>query len=471
MSEYDFIARPEKPNQVWQPSMQDIMALVTGPTQVLANRIAVENALAQRNIDIGKMNAFLSPQQKQLPPAQQQQAYGQMQGQQAQQQQQMEQYQKILGPIVQEMMKSGDNEGFQKLLSVYENMPGLAPMVQKLKESGFTITGSDAKEFTRPFTAPELKQMAVKVSQYNPELGQALLVDEPGTYKVKMKGNRIEGIEAIKDTEKDTTNSWVRESHEVGPDGKPTAKALQAKQYLKDLATANQQKVHFTIMEREAAEKKKTSAPFSEKEQHQVDVLTNAISEGRMAPSQLNTAIQRMGGGTSAAKIRTAVVTNVLERGTDLEAAENNYKAKGSSTAIQRVQLAKTVIPIADELIDLTKKIPPGIGFVPADEINRKLGRYLNNDELILLEFDKNKMVEEFERMLTGAQMADSRVQRNLELIRTGYDPKAIAELAEETKKISKMSTTAVTSPMYDLKTGKAANQTPSLPSGYKVGW
>jgi len=67
--------------------------------------------------------------------------------------------------------------------------------------------------------------------------------------------------------------------------------------------------------------------------------------------------------------------------------------------------------------------------------------------------------------------MADSRVQRNLELIRTGYDPKAIAELAEETKKISKMSTTAVTSPMYDLKTGKAANQTPSLPSGYKVGW
>jgi len=74
MSEYDFIAHPEKPNQVWQPSMQDIMGLVSAPTQILANRIAVENALAQQNIDIGKMNAFLTPQQKQLPPAQQQQA-------------------------------------------------------------------------------------------------------------------------------------------------------------------------------------------------------------------------------------------------------------------------------------------------------------------------------------------------------------------------------------------------------------
>ena len=116
MSEYDFIAHPEKPNQVWQPSMQDIMALVTGPTQVLANRIAVENALAQRNIDIGKMNAFLSPQQKQLPPAQQQQAYGQMQGQQAQSEQMAKQVDEGLKTIstlkrvmgVEEMKKNWD---------------------------------------------------------------------------------------------------------------------------------------------------------------------------------------------------------------------------------------------------------------------------------------------------------------------------------------------------------------------------
>ena len=116
MSEYDFIARPEKPNQVWQPSMQDIMALVTGPTQVLSNRIAVENALAQRNIDIGKMNAFLSPQQKQLPPAQQQQAYGQMQGQQAQSEQMAKQVNEGLKTIstlkrvmgVEEMKKNWD---------------------------------------------------------------------------------------------------------------------------------------------------------------------------------------------------------------------------------------------------------------------------------------------------------------------------------------------------------------------------
>jgi hypothetical protein len=210
-------------------------------------------------------------------------------------------------------------------------------------------------------------------------------------------------------------------------------------------------KVEFGVTVRGAEKAKEEKAPFSDQESHQIDVMTTAIKDGRMAPSQLNTAIQRMGGGKSSAKLRTAIVSKVLESGMDLEAAENNYKAKGSSTAIQRVQLAKTVIPIANEVKALVDRIPDGMGFVPADEVARKLGRLFNNDELVKLEFNKNKMVEEFERMLTGSQMADSRVQRNLELVRTGYSKKALKELADEVIKISKTSVSAVSSPMYDI--------------------
>ena len=212
------------------------------------------------------------------------------------------------------------------------------------------------------------------------------------------------------------------------------------------------QKVQFTIMEHEASAKKKDNITLDDSTQHTVDVMKKAIEEGRMAPSQLNTAVQRMGGGANSAKIRTSVVSGVLEDGYNLEAAENNYKAKGSSVAIQRVQLAKTVVPIANEVKTLVDKIPDDIGFVPADEATRKLGKLFNNNDLIKLEFDKNKMVEEFERMLTGSQMADTRVQRNLELLRTGYSKKALKELADEVIGISNMSTTAVTSDMYDAK-------------------
>ncbi|GEM_PF-2879040 len=137
MSEYDFIAHPEKPNQVWQPSMQDIMALVTGPTQVLANRIAVENALAQRNIDIGKMNAFLTPQQKQLPPAQQQQAYGQQQGQMAQQAAKAEQETKAADLV----LKLKQAFGTKVLKENWSEVQSLDPHFAHIKPEDITDDG------------------------------------------------------------------------------------------------------------------------------------------------------------------------------------------------------------------------------------------------------------------------------------------------------------------------------------------
>ena len=248
------------------------------------------------------------------------------------------------------------------------------------------------------------------------------------------------------------------------PDWSPKKIQFEAaKQIRKENADAAKQKLTIQIMEREAAKRKGEAAPMNPENQHTVDVMTAAINEGRMAPSQLNTAIQRLGGGHDSAKIRSAIVTNVLEGGIDLEAAENNYKAKSSTLAITRIQLAKTTVPIAEEVKKLADKLPDDWGFVPANEFARKASRLFNNEEIIKFEFDKNKMVEEFERMLTGSQMADTRVQRNLELVRTGYSKKAIRALADEVIKISNTSTTAVTSPMYEIKPGQ---RSPASASG-----
>jgi hypothetical protein len=79
--------------------------------------------------------------------------------------------------------------------------------------------------------------------------------------------------------------------------------------------------------------------------------------------------------------------------------------------------------------------------------------------------------VEEFERMLTGAQMADSRITRNLDLIKTGYDKKIMKWMAQEIKNITQMSISASTSDMYPNagggKPGAAPSKVPKdLPAG-----
>ena len=275
---------------------------------------------------------------------------------------------------------------------------------------------------------------------------------------------------ASADKEKDTTNAWIAESQERDAKGQPTAKALKAKANLSTLADLNKQKIQFGIDVRRDAQ---NNVSFNPRQQQFIDQQVRALVEDRTTPSFMRQAMAT--GGMGLAAERQAISQEIWNRvyqerpNYDTTAAEANYKGKTNALAINRVQLAKTVIPIADTVIALAKKIPSGIGFVPADEFKRKLGRYLNNEELIKLEFNKNKMVEEFERMLTGSQMADSRVQRNLDLVRTGYEPKAIAYLAEETKKIANTSVSAVGSPMYSTDKAKDSNYQPfdvKLPPG-----
>ena len=188
--------------------------------------------------------------------------------------------------------------------------------------------------------------------------------------------------------------------------------------------------------------------PLSEKEQKTVDTFVRGIKEGKVAPSQMNSFLTSRGTG-SVAKMKIAIGAAAIDSGINLPEAEANYKAKSSQFAVQRVQLAKTVLPMADAFIATVDKIPEGLGFVPADDFARKVGRSMNSETLAALEFQKNKLVEEFERMLTGAQMADSRVQRNLDLIKSGYDKKILKWMAEEVKKISQISINASTSDMY----------------------
>lgn len=371
-------------------------------------------------------------------------------------------------PYIEIAKTTGDDKIFQAIVKAGANS-GIGP-VQKLAQSFLdaNVHISGVMETTSiPVMSDALREHLNKLAA-----GNELLLDTikgiPNGAKAEIvsKGDKIEKIKEAKE-EKEPANLDTRKVNLLTKKAEGTItpgelaelgviSKVQSDQDARLDSRAAKSAARVTIRQ-ESAEKRrdaKSNQDLSPKEQKAVDTIVGGIEDGRIAPSQINTIIQRMGGGAGAARIRMAIGTTALEKGLDLAGAELNFKARGSSTAIQRVQLAKTVVPIADEVIKLAKKIPPGIGFVPADEMTRKLGRYLNNEELIQLEFDKNKMVEEFERMLTGSQMADTRVQRNLDLIRTGYDPKAIAFLASETKKIANMSTKAVKSDMYDVKPG-----------------
>jgi hypothetical protein len=213
-----------------------------------------------------------------------------------------------------------------------------------------------------------------------------------------------------------------------------------------------------------------TTEPLTEREQKTVDTFVDGIKRGAIAPSQMNSFLTSRGTGPIA-KMKIAIGSKAIDEGLNLPELESNYKAKSSTFAINRVQLAKTVLPMADAFSKTVGKIPDGLGFVPADEFARKVGKSFNSEELAALDFQKNKMVEEFERMLTGAQMADSRITRNLDLIKTGYDKKIMKWMAQEIKNITQMSISASTSDMYPNagggKPGAAPSKVPKdLPAG-----
>jgi hypothetical protein len=161
--------------------------------------------------------------------------------------------------------------------------------------------------------------------------------------------------------------------------------------------------------------------------------------------------IQRMGGGAKSGEIRRELFNRLLVQHPDFNIAnaELNYKARGSSTAITSMQLAKAVEPLVENLVEEGKNLPGQIGFVPLDAGIRAAARLINNENVVRFDIVKNKLVEEFERMLTGSQMADSRVQRNLDLIRNGYNVKAIQAAATEIRMVIAARKEAVSSPMY----------------------
>ena len=202
-------------------------------------------------------------------------------------------------------------------------------------------------------------------------------------------------------------------------------------------------------------------AKFSPKDTSFIDKTVSGIYENKIAPSQVNIMIQRMGGGKKGGEIRREIFARLLEEHPDFSMAnaELNYKAKGSSTAITSMQLAKAVEPLIDNLAEEAKNLPGQVGIVPIDAGLRAAARLTNNENIVRFDMLKNKLVEEFERMLTGTQMADSRVQRNLNLIRSGYNAAAIKAAADELRVIVSARKEAVSSPMYPSGGGGTNNR------------
>lgn len=203
-------------------------------------------------------------------------------------------------------------------------------------------------------------------------------------------------------------------------------------------------------------EEVKSNVKFNDREESFINLQANMLAEDRTTPKLVQNALS---GGFGSGQKRMAMSQEIWNRLNTMrpdynpQNAEINFKAYSSSFAIQRVQLAKTVRPIADKVMKLADKIPQDFDTVPLNQQARQIRRLLGNEDLAAFEFDKNKLVEEFERMLTGAQMADSRVQRNLDLIRSGYSPRVIKNLVQETLDIVGASEEAATSPMRSTGT------------------
>ena len=231
-------------------------------------------------------------------------------------------------------------------------------------------------------------------------------------------------------------------------------------QYQKDTLST---KTQIGVNIKGAAEDK----PMSANDRKVVDNLKAGLASGKMAPSQLNTAIQRMGGGKSAGKIRSTVVSEFLEEGGDMAKAEANFKGITSPGAISAGQLAKATTPLIADMKGLIANLPKevrGLGplNVLATEGKRTLAKYAGNENVVAFESMRNKLIEETERLLTSVgAMADTRVIRNLENLRNGYNTKQMESSLAVLDDVINRRLKAVQSPLYP--SGGAGRPTPTF--------
>ena len=101
-----------------------------------------------------------------------------------------------------------------------------------------------------------------------------------------------------------------------------------------------------------------------------------------------------------------------------------------------------------------------GIFNMKATEAKRALAKYAGNSSVVQFETMRNKLVEETERLLTqtGA-MADSRVQRNLENLRTGYNIKQMESSLNTLNDVINKRLEATKKPIYPNAGGGTSNR------------
>lgn len=199
---------------------------------------------------------------------------------------------------------------------------------------------------------------------------------------------------------------------------------------------------------------------LSTKELKVVENMKKGIREGRMAPSQLNVAIQRMGGGKSSGAIRQAIVSELLEEGFDMAKAEANFKGITSSGAIAAGQLVNATTPLVKQMRGLVGRLPKEVrGLGPlntlATEGKRAIAKFSGDKSVVEFETLRNKLVEETERLLTSVgAMADTRVKRNLDNLRTGYNTKQMQASLTILNDVIEARLKAVQSPIYNAVQG-----------------
>jgi hypothetical protein len=153
--------------------------------------------------------------------------------------------------------------------------------------------------------------------------------------------------------------------------------------------------------------------------------MAEALNEGRIAPSQIKADAPRMGYNQNRVfEIADKLRMDATGKPINIAEEEARFKTRTSPQVIQAQVLKNSTMPLIDKLHTLADKLSPtvnvgGKSIRPLTELKRAIENSTGDLTTERFEVIKNKLVEETERLFTGVgAMADSRVKRNLDLIR-----------------------------------------------------
>ena len=185
-----------------------------------------------------------------------------------------------------------------------------------------------------------------------------------------------------------------------------------------------------------------------------LDEFSDLLIDGKLTPSMVGSA---MGAGIRKADIIYAASEKAKKLGItiDFRQVEANLKGATSATAINTGQMAKAIEPLFGDMRKLVSLLPAdvkfaGVDLTSANSAKRHLAKLVGDEDVTNFEQMRKIIVEESERLLTGAgAMADQRVVRSINMIKTSYTRKQMLGSINMLQKAVEAREAAVKAPVY----------------------